>query len=76
MLPPSGRENRRSASAVSGGKGLDRRLVRSMSTTVEALNSLARPVQTRAWALATLMLHAPTLRAVAKRTMKVVGLGK
>lgn len=58
---------------------MDRTSRRSRSLpqeTVQALNSLVRPEHARARALAALMLHAPALRAVAKRAMKVVGIGK
>ncbi len=43
--------------------------------TVHALKGLARPDQGRVWALAGLSQRAPALRTVAKRAMKLVGVG-
>jgi acyl-CoA thioester hydrolase len=55
--------------------GTTRRSTPLPPQTVLALKGLARPDQRRVKALAALSLHAPALRAVAKRAMKLVGVG-
>ena len=55
--------------------GTTRRSTPLPPQTVQALKGLARPDQGRVRALAALSLRAPTLRAVAKRAMKLVGVG-
>ena len=56
--------------------GATRRSTPLPPQTVQALNGLARPDQGGVWRLVGLSLRPPRLRAVAKRAMKVVGLGK